>query len=106
MDSPAPLVLARGDVTVVATTQRQVLLGAAIEPEPVAVSGLSPAALQVWEEGFTKVDQGFSVEDELLKQIRLTKTNVSTPYLLLATCYLLLATYMPVTILTTCYWLY
>ena len=27
MDSPAPLVLARGDVTVVATTQRQVLLG-------------------------------------------------------------------------------
>ena len=27
MDSPAPLVLARGDVMVVATTQRQVLLG-------------------------------------------------------------------------------
>ena len=27
MDPPAPLVLARGDVTVVATTQRQVLLG-------------------------------------------------------------------------------
>ena len=27
MDSPAPLVLARGNVTVVATTQQQVLLG-------------------------------------------------------------------------------
>ena len=27
MDSPAPIVLARGDVTVVAKTQRQVLLG-------------------------------------------------------------------------------
>jgi hypothetical protein len=80
------------------------VLANAVQAAPV--SGLSPAALQVWEEGFTKVDQGFSVEDELLKQIHLTRTNVSTPYLLLATCYLLLATYMPVTILTTCYWLY
>ena len=91
--------------TIILLLQEQ--LKAAQIPTAVAIPiGLSPAAEELLQEGYTIVDQGFSVEDELLKQIRLTRTNVSTPYLLLATCYLLLATYMPVTILTTCYRLY
>ena len=58
---------------------------AEIFPTPQVAPDLSPAAEELLQEGYTIVDQGFSVEDELLKQIRLTKTNVSIPYLLLAT---------------------
>ena len=61
--------------TIILLLQEQLKLS---EPEPAAVSGLSPAAYKLWKEGYSVVEQGLRLDEDAVNDVpaRINSTRV------------------------------